>query len=63
MQYTAQSKNETNEKNNMKLLLLLSLTLIPGCAYKGDVYLYSPSGEGNAVEKAFDTDIDVPLVR
>jgi len=45
----------------MKLLLLLAL-LLPGCAYKGDVYLYSPSGEGNAVEKAFDTDIDVPLL-
>ena len=44
------------------LLLLLALTLIPGCAYKGDVYIYSPSGEGNAVEKAFDTDIDVPLL-
>ena len=46
----------------MKLLLLLSLTLIPGCAYKGSVYLYSPSGEGNAIHKAVDADVDIPLV-
>ena len=46
----------------MKLLLLLALTLIPGCAYRGDVYLYSPIGDGNAVDKNLDTDIDVPLL-
>jgi hypothetical protein len=46
----------------MKLLLLLALTLIPGCAYKGDVYLYSPLGAGNDIEKAVDADIDIPLV-
>jgi hypothetical protein len=46
----------------MKLLLLLALTLIPGCAYKGDVYLYSPLGAGNAIEKSVDADLDIPLL-
>ena len=51
----------TRGTNSMKLLLLLAL-LLPGCAYKGDVYLYSPLGEGNAVDKTFDTDLEIPLI-
>ena len=35
-----------------------------GCAYKGDVYLYSPGGSENVIEKAVSTDaeISVPLI-
>ena len=35
-----------------------------GCAYKGDVYLYSPQGQGISVEKAISTDaeISIPLI-
>jgi len=51
----------------MKLLLtalyfLYFISYMMGCAYKGDVYLYSPQGEGIAVEKALDTQIDIPLL-
>ena len=30
--------------------------LLSGCAYKGDVYIYSPSGAENVIEKAISTD-------
>jgi len=35
-----------------------------GCAYKGTVYINSPQGEGNVVEKAISTnaEIDIPLI-
>ena len=59
--WTLDNQNSAR-KNSMKLLLLLALLLLPGCAYKGDVYLYSPLGEGNAVDKTFDTDLEIPLI-
>ena len=33
-----------------------------GCAYKGDVYLYSPSGADNTIEKVVSTDAEVSLI-
>ena len=35
-----------------------------GCSYGGDVYLYSPQGAGNVIEKAVSTDaeISIPLM-
>jgi hypothetical protein len=44
--------------------LLIAISFLAGCAYKGDVFLYSPQGEGNVIEKVVSTDatIDVPLV-
>ena len=49
--------------NNMKLLLLLlTVAFLSGCAYKGDVYLYSPLGAGNAIEKSVEADLDIPLL-
>jgi hypothetical protein len=33
-----------------------------GCAYNGDVYLYSPQGDANAIEKAVDADLSIPLI-
>ena len=46
------------------LYLLLVVFHIAGCAYKGDVNIYSPQGDANAIEKAVSTDtqIDIPLI-
>ena len=48
------------------LIIFLLLTAIAvvamalsGCAYKGDVYIYSPSGAENVIEKAISTDADL----
>jgi len=41
------------------LFLALALSHLAGCAYKGDVNIYSPSGSANSVEKATDLDSDV----
>ena len=48
----------------MKKLMLLLTVLLSGCAYKGDVFIYSPQGAGNVIEKAVSTDtsFDVPLI-
>jgi predicted small lipoprotein YifL len=45
-------------------LAIAALLFLSGCAYKGDVFLYSPQGAGNVIEKAVSTDaaIDVPLI-
>jgi len=41
-------------------LLITAITvaglLLSGCAYEGDVYIYSPSGAENVIEKAISTD-------
>ena len=46
------------------LYVLYFVSYMMGCAYKGDVYLYSPQGEGISVEKAISTDaeISIPLI-
>jgi hypothetical protein len=46
----------------MRIALLALLSLLPSCAYKGDVYLYSPQGAGNVIEKSVDADLDIPLL-
>lgn len=48
----------------MKKLMLLFTVLLSGCAYKGDVFIYSPTGAGNIVEKVSSTDaeLNVPLI-
>jgi len=46
----------------MKELLLIITALLSGCAYKGDVYLYSPQGAGNVIEKAVDAAVDLPVL-
>ena len=33
-----------------------------GCAYRGDVYIYSPQGEGVSVEKTVSTDAEIDLI-
>jgi hypothetical protein len=45
-------------------LAIAALLHLSGCAYKGDVFIYSPQGAGNIIEKAVSTDADfnVPLV-
>jgi hypothetical protein len=40
----------------MKVLVLSLLALLPSCAYKGDVYIYSPAGAENVIEKAVSTE-------
>ena len=46
----------------MKIILLLLLPLFTSCAYNGDVYLYSPQGAGNVIEKAVDATVDLPIL-
>jgi hypothetical protein len=46
----------------MKIILLLLLPLFTSCAYKGDLYLYSPQGAGNIIEKAVDATLDLPIL-
>ena len=55
-------RRSSQEYKSMKKLILVSTLILSGCAYKGDVYLYSPSGAGNAIEKSVDADLDVPLL-
>ena len=53
----------TRTKAQLIFFLAVAVALfLSGCAYKGDVYLYSPSGAGNAIEKAVSTDLDIPLL-
>lgn len=46
----------------MRKLILASTLILSGCAYKGDVYLYSPQGAGNIIEKAVDATVDLPIL-
>jgi hypothetical protein len=52
---------------NKLLILLYALYVVSymlGCAYNGDVLLYSPQGDANAIEKSVDgtADLDLPLL-
>jgi hypothetical protein len=54
-------------RNKAQLFFFLAVTValfLSGCAYKGDVFIYSPQGAGNVIEKAVSTDasFDVPIV-
>ena len=46
----------------MRIILLALFLLLPSCAYKGDVYLYSPQGAGNVIEKEVAAEIDLPAL-
>jgi accessory colonization factor AcfC len=46
----------------MRIILLALFLLLPSCAYKGDVYLYSPQGAGNVIEKEVAAEIDLPVL-
>ena len=55
----------TRTKAQLLFFLAVAVSLFPsGCAYKGDVFIYSPQGAGNVIEKAVSTDasFDVPLL-
>ena len=54
-------------RNTAQLLFFLAVAValfLSGCSYGGDVFIYSPQGAGNVIEKAVSTDasFDVPLV-
>ena len=44
------------------LYVLYFISYMLGCAYNGDVYLYSPQGAGNVIEKAISTDAEIALI-
>jgi hypothetical protein len=46
------------------LYALYVVLYFTGCAYRGDVFIYSPQGDANAIEKAVSTnaEIDIPLI-
>ena len=44
------------------LYVLYFVSYMLGCAYNGDVYLYSPQGAGNVIEKAVSTSAEIPLI-
>tara|TARA_R110000782_G_scaffold55815_1_gene117435 strand:+ start:510 stop:653 length:144 start_codon:yes stop_codon:yes gene_type:complete len=46
----------------MKTTIFILVLLLSGCAYKGDVHLYSPQGAGNIIEKAVDANVDLPIL-
>ena len=46
----------------MKGTILISVLLLSSCSFKGDVYLYSPQGAGNVIEKAVDATVDLPIL-
>jgi hypothetical protein len=55
----------TRTKAQLLFFLAVAVALfLSGCAYKGDVFLYSPQGAGNVIEKVSSTDADlsVPLI-
>ena len=41
--------------------VLLVVSYLSGCAYNGDVFLYSPLGDSNAVEKVVSTDAEADV--
>lgn len=54
-------------RTKAQLLFFLAVAValfLSGCTCKGDVFIYSPQGAGNVIEKAVSTDasFDVPLI-
>ena len=43
------------------LYVLLVISHLAGCAYKGDVYLYSPKGDDIIISKTVSTDAKASL--
>lgn len=56
----------TSRMNKLTAILyaLYVVLYFTGCAYRGDVFIYSPQGDANAIEKAVSTnaEIDIPLI-
>ena len=55
----------TRTKAQLIFFLAVAVALfLSGCAYRGDVFIYSPQGAGNVIEKvsSTDADISVPLL-
>ena len=48
----------------MKKLILASALILSGCAYKGNVQIYSPSGSENMIEKGVSAkaELDMPMI-
>lgn len=44
------------------IFALYVLSKCMGCAYKGDVFINSPQGEGNVIEKAISTNAEIDLI-
>ena len=54
-------------RTKAQLLVFLAVAgalFLSGCAYRGDVFIYSPQGAGNVIEKVSSTDaeLNVPLL-
>ena len=55
----------TRTKAQLIFFLAVAVALfLSGCAYRGDVFIYSPQGAGNVIEKVSSTDaeLNVPLL-
>jgi hypothetical protein len=44
------------------LYVLLVVAYLSGCAYNGDVNLYSPKGDDNIISKAVSTSAEIPVL-
>lgn len=44
------------------LYVIYAVAYVAGCAYKGDVFIYSPQGDANAIEKATNAEAEVSLI-
>ena len=43
------------------LYILYFIGCMLGCAYNGNVSIYSPSGDGNVIEKTVSTSAEIPI--
>ena len=43
------------------LLITCLLIAVSGCAYKGAVFIYSPVGDANAIDRATEFDAEASL--
>ena len=44
------------------LYFLYAALVVSGCAYNGDVNLYSPKGDDNIISKSVSTSAEIPLI-
>ena len=44
------------------LYFLYAALVVAGCAYNGDVNLYSPKGDDNIISKSVSTSAEIPLI-
>jgi len=43
------------------LYILYFVSYMLGCAYNGNVSIYSPNGDGNVIEKIVSTNAEIPI--